>query len=596
LFSCPDKQIAMRQKTRNVATCLLIFGVVAALYATTFGHPFSDYDDDYYVTENPHVRAGLSWQTVGWAFSSGEDANWHPLTWISHELDVELFGMQPGGHHATSVLLHALNAVLLFLLVLLATGRFGPSLVVALLFGIHPINVESAAWVAERKNVLSTFFFFLTLGAYGWYVQRPSIRRYAAVLLFFACSLMAKPMLVTLPFVLLLLDYWPLERLRNKNSFWSRIREKIPLFALSFVSCVITYEVQRAGRAFHPLTQFPLDVRLENAILAYALYLWKAVWPAGLAVFYPHPGRDISALQIGASVCALSLITLFIALRRRKKYLLVGWLWFFGTMIPVIGIVQVGDQAMADRYAYIPLIGVFLAVIFLLADYLPALKLPKTVIGGLAAVVLIAYSFASIRQIGYWSSSEDLWTHALAVTANNSLAHRKLGWDLLSSGDPEGALDHFRRAAEISPNDPTNHVNLGLCLDGNHEREAAISEFRKAISLASDPEQLASAYTDLGIDLDGSGNTAEAQDSYNHALQFNPRMFNTYFDRGILFEKQGQMELAIQDYQRAVQLQPSVQGYLQLSHALQQLNRVPEAQLYYEKARRLAAESRVGSN
>jgi tetratricopeptide (TPR) repeat protein len=585
----------MRQKTRNVATCLLIIGVVAALYAPAFGNPFSDYDDDYYVTENPHVRAGLSWQTVGWAFSSGENANWHPLTWISHELDVELFGMRPGGHHATSVLLHALNAVLLFALVLLATGRFGPSLLLALLFGIHPINVESAAWVAERKNVLSTFFFFLTLGAYGWYVRGPSSRRYAVVLLFYACGLMSKPMLVTLPFVLLLLDYWPLERIRDKNSFLSRIQEKLPLFPLSFVSCVITYETQRAGHAFHPATQFPLSVRLENAILAYAVYLWRAVWPAGLAVFYPHPGRNISGLQIGISVCALSLITLFIALKRQRKYLLMGWLWFLGTMIPVIGIVQVGDQAMADRYAYIPLIGVFLAILFLLADYLPALKLPKIVIGGLAATVLMAYSFASVRQIGYWSSSEDLWTHALAVTANNSLAHRKLGWDRLSSGDPEGALEHFRWAAEISPNDPTNHVNLGLCLDGNHEREAAIAEFRKAISLTSDPEQLASAYTDLGVDLDRSGHAAEARDSYNHALQFNPRMFNTYFDRGLLFEKQGQMELAIQDYQRAVQLQPSVQGYLQLSHALQQLNRVPEAQLYYEKARRLAGEPQ-GSN
>lgn len=586
----------MRRKTHIVATCLLIFGVVAALYAPTIGHPFSDYDDDYYVTENPHVRAGLSWQTIGWAFASGENANWHPLTWISHELDVELFGMRPGGHHATSALFHSLNAVLLFLLVLLATGRFGPSLVLALLFGIHPINVESAAWVAERKNVLSSFFFFLTLGAYGWYVRSPSTRRYATVLLFFACGLMSKPMLVTLPFVLLLLDFWPLERIPDKNSFLSRMREKIPLFALSLVSCVITYAVQKAGHAFHPITQFSLGVRLENAILAYALYLWKAVWPAGLAVFYPHPGRNIGELQLGLSVCALLLITLLVVLMRRRKYLLMGWLWFLGTMIPVIGIVQVGDQAMADRYAYIPLVGVFLAIVFLLADYLPTLKLPKTVTGGLATIVLVAYAFASIRQIGYWSSSEDLWTHALAVTANNSLAHRKLGWDRLLSGDPEGSLDHFRRAAEISPTDSTNHLNLGLCLDGNHKREAAIAEFRKAISLTSDPEQLAAAYTDLGVDLDETGNAAEAQDSYNHALQFNPRMFNTYFDRGLLFEKQGRTELAIQDYHRAVQLQPSIQGYLQLSHALRQLNRVPEAQLYYEKARSLAAELQVGGN
>jgi protein O-mannosyl-transferase len=451
-------------------------------------------------------------------------------------------------------------------------------------------------WVAERKNVLSTFFFFLTLGTYGWYVRRPSIQRYAVMLLAFACGLMAKPMLVTLPFVLLLLDYWPLERIHDKNSFVSRVREKIPLFGLSLISCVITYEVQKAGHAFHPATQFQWGVRLENAILAYALYLWKAVWPAGLTVFYPHPGRNIGGLQIGVAVCALILITLSIALMRQRKYLLMGWLWFLGTMIPVIGIVQVGDQAMADRYAYIPLIGIFMAIVFLCADYLPALKLPPITIAGFAAIILAAYSFASFRQIGYWSSSENLWTHALAVTANNSLAHRKLGWDQLSANDPEGALEHFRRAAEISPNDPTNHVNLGLCLNANHEQEEAIAEFRSAIGLASDPEQLASAYTDLGADLDQAGNTAEAQDSYNHALQIDPKMFNTYFDRGLLFEKQGQMELAIQDYRHAVELQPFTQGYLQLSHALQQQNRAPEAQLYYEKARRLVAESQAGSN
>jgi protein O-mannosyl-transferase len=586
----------MRQKTRNVATCLLIFGVVAALYLPAISHPFADYDDDYYVTENPHVRAGLSWETVGWAFSSGENANWHPLTWISHELDVELFGVQPEGHHATSVLLHALNTVLLFLLVLFATGRFGPSLLLALLFGIHPINVESAAWVAERKNVLSTFFFFLTLAAYGWYVRRPSSQRYVAVLLLFACSLMAKPMLVTLPFILLLLDYWPLERIPDKNSFSRRTGEKIPLFGLSLVSCIITYAVQRAGHAFHPSTQFPLGVRLENAVLAYALYLWKALWPAGLTVFYPHPGKNISGLQIGTSVCALLLITSSVALMRRRKYLLVGWLWFLGTMIPVIGIVQVGDQAMADRYAYIPLIGVFLGVVFLLADYLTGLKLPKAVPGGLGAIVLMAYSFVSVWQIGHWSSSENLWNHALAVTPQNPLAHRKLGFDQLSQGDSAGALEHFRHAVEIKPNDPTDHVNLGIGLDANHNREAGIAEYRKAISLTSDPEQLAAAYTDLGADLDQAGNNAEAQESYDRAVQFDPGMYNAYLNRALLFEKQGKLGQAVEDYQRSVELHPSVQGYSLLGRALQRLNRVSEAQVYYEKARGLAAQSQVGSN
>jgi Tfp pilus assembly protein PilF len=581
-------------KARILAACFLIFGVVAALYSPALSHPFSDYDDDFYVTDNAHVQAGLSFQTVLWAFSSSEDANWHPLTWVSHELDVAMFGMHPRGHHASSVLLHALNAVILFLLAWTATNRFGPSLTLALLFAVHPINVESAAWVAERKNVLSTFFFLLTLGAYGWYVRRPSTKRYAALLVLFVCGLMSKPMLVTLPFVLLLLDYWPLERFDNIDALWRLVREKIPLFTLAFVSCVVTYTVQKAGHAFHPATQFPLGVRLENAILAYAFYLWKALWPARLAIFYPHPGTSISWGQIVASVAVLSVITGIAVSIRQRKYLLMGWFWFLGTMVPVIGIVQVGDQAMADRYAYIPLIGLFLSVAWLCADMLRSRALPKTISIATAAAVLTAYTFVSIRQIGYWSSNTELWTHALAVTTGNSLAHRKLGWNLMSSNDPAGALPHFRAAAEISGSDPTNHVNFGLCLDANHNPVAAIAEFRKAINHASDYEQLASAYTDLGIDLDATGNTADALDSYNRALQLNPNMFNAYFDRGLLFEKQGQLEKAAQDYQRSVLLQPSVQGYLQLSHALQQLNRSNEAQLNYEKAKRLAAELQGG--
>ncbi len=590
-----------RAETRIIATCFLIFGVVLALYSPVFSHPFSDYDDDYYVTANSHIRSGLSWGTLRWAFSTGENANWHPLTWISHELDVQFFGMKPAGHHATSVLLHALNAVLLFLLAWAGTKRFGPSLALALLFAVHPINVESVAWVAERKNVLSTFFFFLTLGAYGCYARQPSAKRYAAVVVLFICGLMSKPMLVTLPFVLLLLDYWPLQRFRddtfvnerseNAVSFWRLVREKLPMFALALLSCVVAYAVQKAGHAFHPATQFPLGVRFENAIVAYALYLWKALWPAHLAVFYPHPGAHIGWWEIVVAICVVLAITSLAVGLGQRKYLVVGWLWFLGTVVPVIGIVQVGDQSMADRYAYIPLIGAFLAVTWACADLLQSWNTPKKLSVGIAAAVLAMYALITFRQLGYWSSNAELWAHALAVTTNNSLAHRKLGWNLMSSNDRVGALRHFQRAAEISPFDPTNHINLGLCLDANQDRDTAIAEYRKAIGLSSDPEQLATAYTDLGIDLDAAGNAAEAENSYNRALLLNPNMFNAYFDRGLLFEKQGQMEKAVRDYQSAVQLQPSVQGYVQLSHALQQLNRMAEAQAYYSKAQQLNSAS-----
>ena len=573
--------------------CVLIFSAAAALYYPVVGHPFSNYDDADYVTANAHVRAGLHWNTATWAFSSGETGNWHPLTWISHALDTELYGLKPGGHHATNVLFHGLNAVILFLLALMGTRRFGPSLVLALLFAVHPLNVESVAWVAERKNLLSTFFFFLTLGAYGWYCRQPSAQRYAAVVILFICGLMAKPMLVTLPFVLLLLDYWPLERMKDRDSFWKLVREKIPLFVLSLASSIVTFEVQSAGNAFHPATQFSLVVRLENAIFAYGLYLWKALWPARLAVFYPHPGATIKAWQVALSCTVLAAITAITLLAGRKKYLMTGWLWFLGTMVPVIGIVQVGDQAMADRYAYIPLVGVFVMAAWAGADLLHSRKAPHILSAGVAAAVLLAYTFASVRQIGYWSSNAELWAHALAVTTNNSVAHEKLGWDLLSSNEPADALPHFQAAVQISPNDPMNHINLGTCLDANHQREEAMAEFRKAISLSSDLGQLAVAFTDLGVDLDAAGNTAGALDSYNQALELDPKMFNAYFDRGLLFEKEGRVENAVMDYRRSLELQPSVQGYLQLSHALRLLNRMPEAQLYYDKARRLASESQI---
>jgi protein O-mannosyl-transferase len=578
-------------EVRNVAACLLIFAAVVALYYPVISHPFTDYDDDSYVTQNTHIREGITWNTIRWAFESSDNANWHPLAWISHALDIEFFGLQPSGHHATSLVLHGLNSVVLFLLAFFATKRFGPSLVLALLFAVHPINVESVAWVAERKNVLSSFFFLLTLGAYGWYQRSPHWTHYAVVVIFFICGLMAKPMLVTLPFVLLLVDYWPLERMEDKGSFWKLAREKIPLFALSFASCVVTFEVQKAGRAFHPATQFPLDVRFENAIVAYALYLWKMVWPAKLAVFYPHPGPAIGLWKVISSGFVLAVITSLTLTFRRQKYLMTGWLWFLGTLVPVIGIVQVGDQAMADRYAYIPLLGLFIMATWASADFFQSQKSSCAVSVAMAVVALLAYSFVSIRQIGYWSSNLDLWSHALTVTTNNPLAHRKIGWNLMASNDPAEALTHFREAVEINSNDPTNHVNLGLCLDANHQRDAAIVEYRKAISLASDPEQLASAYTDLGADLDGAGDDSEAHDSYNRALQFNPKLFNAYFDRGLLLEKEGQTEEAVQDYQRAVELQPTVQGFLQLSGALQKLNRIAEARTYYERARKLASVS-----
>jgi protein O-mannosyl-transferase len=612
---------------RNVAICVLILTVVMALYGRVISYPFVNYDDNNYVTENSHIQDGLTWSAVTWAFASTEHSNWHPLTWMSHALDCEVFGLQPYGHHLTSIVLHALNSMLLFLLIFYTTKREGPSLVLALLFAVHPINVESVAWVAERKNVLSTLFFFLTLGAYGWYVRKPNWSRYLPVLIFFACGLMSKPMLVTLPFVLLLLDYWPLERIERNTSFAKLFLEKLPLFILSGVVSVITFKAQQAGHAFHAATQFPFAVRLEDAILAYVLYLGKPLWPSHLAAFYPHPGASVSLWTIAASSLVLATITGLTLVFRSRKYLLTGWLWFLGTLVPVIGLVQVGDQGMADRYAYLPLIGVFLMFTWAAADFFQSQRTPRAVSATMSIGMLLALLLTTNRQIGYWSSDTKLWAHTLAVTTRNAFAHRHVGMALMLSNDTDDALSHLREAVAINPADPMNYVDLGLCLQKSQQLDAAVEQYKKAISVTANAEELAVAYTNLGsvyeqagnypvaveqykkatnltvdkeqqaIDYtnlgsayDQGGNYPEAYESYNHALQLNPKLFNAYFDRGLVLEREGKIEEAVADYQHSIELRPTARGYLELSRALQRLNRISEAQTSYEKARELASD------
>ncbi len=509
---------------------------------------------------------------------------------MSHALDCEFFGLQPSGHHFSNLLLHALNAVLVFLIAFYGTRREGPSLVLALLFALHPVNVESVAWVAERKNVLSTFFFLLTLGAYGWYARKPHWTRYLAVAILFSCGLLSKPMVVTLPLVLLLLDYWPLERIGQKTSFQKLLIEKLPLIALSAVSSVITVRVQQAGGALRSAAQFPFAVRLENALLAYALYIWKAFWPLHLAPLYPHRGASVSPWQIAAATLLLAAITGLSLKLRTQKYLLLGWLWFLGTTVPVIGVVQVGDQAMADRYAYIPLIGLFLMFTWAIADFRQSRRISRTVSATIAVGVLAAFAVATNHQIGYWSSSVDLWSHTLAVTTNNSLAHRNLGWALLALNQPAEALPQFRAAAEITPSDATNHINLGLCLGENHLLAEAIEQYKRAISLTSDAGMLASIYTNLGSVYAETGDYPEAHESYERALQLNSSLFNAYLNRGHLFEREGKLEDAVADYQRSIKIRPTANGYLELARALKRLNRVAEAQASYQQALKLASD------
>jgi tetratricopeptide (TPR) repeat protein len=536
--------------------------VTVALYIPVIGHSFVVLDDRDYVTGNPHIRAGLSWSTVKWAFRSYEAANWHPLTWLSHAFDYQLFGLNPAGHHLDSVLIHALNAALLFLLLSWITKRAGPSLLVAGLFAVHPINVESVAWVAERKNVLSTLLFLLAIAAYGWYCQRRGWRRYLLVTALFAGGLMAKPMVITLPFVLLLLDYWPLGRTPGSPALARSappvalsklLLEKTPLLLLSAASAGITLAAQRSGQAVRTLQEFPLALRLENAVVSYALYLWKMLWPAKLAI-YPHSAMVLPPWQWILSSLILIVITTLVVIFRRKRYLPVGWFWFLGTLVPVIGVVQVGEADMADRYAYIPLIGIFVMIAWGLGDWAEARKVRNAWLVIPSACVLTVLGADSLRQMRFWESQYDLWSRSLAV-AESSLAHNAAGAaltdpnesmtpnDLGNFDTEQGRMDearwHFERALELcrsQPNPSPGLPDMAKALsylgfldllqnrtnEGRQHFEEALQVYRQLAQQSPDKylRSLAEVLNNLG-NLDGSQNRlGEARQHFEEALKF----------------------------------------------------------------------------
>ncbi len=588
LFADPQK--------RNKIVCLLLAVVTLALYNPVNRHPFVNYDDDRYVVNNPHVRQGLTVDTFTWALTSTEQANWHPLTWMSHALDCSLFRLNPAGHHFTSILLHVVNVILLFLLLIWATNRFGPSLFAAALFALHPINVESVAWVAERKNVLCTMFFFLALWAYGRYVRKPSYGRYLAVAGLFICGLASKPMVITLPFVLLLLDYWPLTRIRGVNEEegktstlpWSRlVIEKVPLFALSAASAVITMQAQQAGGAIRTTAEVSFGARIATAIWAYAMYLWKMIWPARLAPLYPHPGDSLAAWQVLVAALVLIAITALVLKYRGRRYLVVGWLWFLGTLVPVIGLVQVGEAAMADRYAYIPLIGIFVMIAFGVADWAGSKQLgfwPAIP----AAAVIVALAITTHHQIGYWQSNYDLWSHTLAVTQNNFVAENNLGGALILQDREEEAHPHFEAAARINPKDPMSHANLGIYFQKHGQMREAIAEYQTAVSLTSDPGLLAQTYANLGGAHRALGDDDQAHKDFEQSLRFNPHQYNAWFGLGLLAQKQGKLDEAISDLSRSVELQPTAQEYLELGRALRQTGHIPEALDAFQQALKIS--------
>jgi Flp pilus assembly protein TadD len=559
---------------RILLLCLVLTIAILSLFWQVQNHGFVNFDDHLYVTANPRVQAGLTVDGIVWAFTTTHASNWHPLTWLSHMVDCHLFGLNPGAHHFTNVLLHVANTLLLFLVFHRMTRAVWDSACVAALFALHPLHVESVAWIAERKDLLSTLFWLLTMGLYLRYVKRPGYTRYLLVFLSFSLGLMAKPMLVTLPFVLLLLDYWPLGRLewvppslttqsgaRKSTVFWSRrslilrlVLEKIPLLGLTTVSSIVTFLAQRSGGALESLNTIPLNVRLANAFVTYVHYMGKTIWPHDLAVFYPHPGRSLPMWQVaGAVLLLLSITVLVLRTVRSHPHLTTGWLWYLGTLVPVIGIVQVGAHAMADRYTYVPLIGLFIVMAWGLPDMLERWPHRRAALATLTAGLLVALMMYSLLQVRYWQNSSTLFRHTLDVTTNNWLAHNNMGLAVASEGDSAGALAHYCQSLRINPKNALAHNNLGIALAQHKSPREARIHFEEALHLKPD---FADAHYNLGVLLMNNGDLDDAIFHYHQAVQSEPDDPQIHNNMANALLRRGDVCGAISHYREALRLEP----------------------------------------
>lgn len=549
----------------------LLIAITAAVYSPVRTHGFIDFDDPIYITHNSKVLEGITWGGLRWAFTTGYAENWHPLTWLSHMLDIELFGLQAGYHHVISVVLHIANSVLLLTVLHRMTGAARRSAVVAALFAIHPMHVESVAWIAERKDVLSTLLFMLTLLAYARYVRNRNRRRYVVVVTLFALGLMAKPMLVTLPFVLLLLDYWPLRRtvsapgneavdhrgaaiVRSRwRVRWTLLLEKAPLILLSAVASIVTFMIQKRGGAVGDIARFPLLYRLANVPLAYVGYLGKSLLPVHLAVFYPYPKTFGVIAAVAAAIVLLGLSVMACRQARSYPYLPVGWFWFLGMLVPVIGIVQVGNQSMADRYTYVPLVGIFIIVTWGGADLATRFRRGSTVAFAAAVVAIFALAIMTRRQVGYWKSSLELWRHAIAVTGPNARAHTNFGNALGEQGDIDGAIREYQQALRIDSRLPEAHNNLGWYLDKAGRGDEALSRYEQAIRVDS---SYTGARNNYGVALAKRGQIDAAIREFSASLAVDPAQPDAHYDLALLLSERGLVSDAIRHLQKALELNP----------------------------------------
>jgi protein O-mannosyl-transferase len=500
-----------------VGLCVLLFAITWIVFGQTFHHEFVNYDDPLYVYDNAHVRAGLSWHGIGWAFTHIHSQNWHPLTTISHMLDCQVFGLNAGAHHLVNVFWHSIAAVMLFIVLTQMTGSIWPSAFVATVFAIHPLRVESVAWIAERKDVLSGAFFMVTLFAYFNWTRRPTLGRYLMLSIPFACGLMSKPMVVTTPFVLLLLDYWPLNRF-GKSTLAKLLVEKIPLFALSAGSVFATLWAQNFALGS---TQFlPLKWRITNAIFSYFEYVRQTFCPIDLIPFYIHPENRLALWKLLLATVVLIALTAIAFVRRSKNpYLLVGWLWYLVMLVPVIGIVQVGLQGHADRYTYLPQIGLVIALVWLIDDLTKSWPARKLILSAAALLVLGTLSVLSARQTTYWRDTATLWRHTLAITPDSDVAHVGLGGVLFVQGQIDESIDHYERALRLRDGNVAAHFGLARALAAKQKVDPAISHLQKTLNIQ--PDYIA-ASNDLGVLLASKGDIKQAIAAWRQTLSFDP--------------------------------------------------------------------------
>src|SRR5258706_9889501 len=544
--TCLSESLYFMTSRRDLWVWLFLVLAIAAVYSQVSDHEFINYDDPAYVTGNPHVRNGLTRDGLIWAFTSGEASNWFPLTRLFHMLDCQFFGLRSGAHHVTNVVLHACNTLLLFELLKRITGAPSRSGFVAFVFALHPLHVESVAWVAERKDVLSALFWFLTLWTYVNYVERPSAGHYLLVVLLFCCGLMSKPMVVTLPFVMLLLDAWPLRRV-PKAPVSRLVIEKAPLFALSIISSIVTYVVQQRGGSVSSLDLVAIPTRIQNALVTYVVYLGQFFWPAKLAVVYPYVTDRPAWQWIAAGLVLAGFTTL--VLRARRPYLAVGWFWYVGSLVPVIGLVQVGVQSRADRYTYLPMIGISIMLAWGVTELFEQRRWPRMALASLSAAVCAVWLVMTWINLGYWQNSITLFEHAIVTTDENYVAHNNLGAALRSAGRITEAIPHFETALSLRPADAQIQENLGEALMASGRIDDAIPHLASAVRLQPD---LSKAHVGLGSALVKRGRIDEAASEYRTALLLTPDSAEAHYGLGAILMSLGQREEALPHLQESV--------------------------------------------